>query len=296
MRAFRDEIAQRFQAVQDHICAFVDKENEQSFREDNWTYATGEGGGRTRVYEGGTLLEKGGVNFSAITGLSLPASAATAFRIPDGTPFHATGVSLVLHPRNPHVPTIHLNIRYFEAGDLYWFGGGVDLTPYYPEQNQVSGFHRSLKSFCAGLGRDYPAYKRACDEYFFNKHRNEARGVGGLFFDHLRGPKNEELHFVEGLGRLFPDLYQPFVAARDKRFSEAQRQFQLHRRSRYAEFNLVYDRGTLFGLQSGGNTESILMSLPPLCRWVYDFQPEPGSPEEKLTEYFLKPRDWTEDA
>ena len=156
----------------------------------------------------------------------------------------------------------------------------------------VVEFHRTLKKFCEGRGRNYRTYKQTCDEYFFNKHRNEARGVGGLFFDHLRGPKEEELAFVEELGLLFPDLYCPFVPLRDKAFTQTQREFQLHRRSRYAEFNLVYDRGTLFGLQSGGRAESILMSLPPLCSWIYEFKPQPGSAEEKLTEYFLKPRDW----
>ncbi len=292
MRAFRDQAAERFRSVQDRICAFVDSENGTTFREDSWNYDKGEGGGRTRIYEGGALLEKGGVNFSAIRGSSLPASAAAGFHVPEKTPFFATGVSLVLHPRNPHVPTIHLNVRYFEAGDLYWFGGGVDLTPYYPEETMVIGFHRALKTFCEDMGRDYGAYKRACDEYFVIKHRNEARGVGGLFFDHLRGPKEEELAFVEALGLSFPDLCRPFAALRDRPFTDAQRQFQLHRRSRYAEFNLVYDRGTLFGLQSGGRSESILMSLSPLCGWTYDFKPEPGSPEAKLTDYFLKPRDW----
>lgn len=292
MQSFRDEVAQRFRAVQDHICSYLDAENGERFREDAWEYDKGEGGGRTRVYDGGDLLEKGGVNFSALTGGSLPASAATAFRVPDGTPFFATGVSLVLHPHNPVAPTVHLNIRYFEAGDVYWFGGGVDLTPYYPEESMVIGFHRALRDFCAGAGRDYAAYKNACDDYFFLKHRKEARGVGGLFFDHLRGPREEELAFVEGLGRLFPDLYRPFAALRSKPFTEAQREFQLHRRSRYAEFNLVWDRGTLFGLQSDGRTESILMSLPPVCKWHYGYAPAPGSAEERLTEYFLKPRDW----
>ncbi len=292
MQSFRDEVAQRFKAVQDHICAFLDAENGVRFTEDLWTYEKGDGGGRTRVYDGGDLLEKGGVNFSALTGASLPASAATAFRIPDGTPFFATGVSLVLHPHNPLVPTIHLNIRYFEAGDVHWFGGGVDLTPYYPEEAMVVAFHRSLKAFCEESGRDYVTYKKLCDDYFHLKHRQEARGVGGLFFDHLRGPREDELAFVEGLGLLFPDLYRPFAARRNEPFTERQRDFQLHRRSRYAEFNLVWDRGTLFGLQSDGRTESILMSLPPLCKWLYGYKPEPGSAEERLTEYFLKPRDW----
>ena len=292
MQSFRDQVVQRFRGVQEHICAFLDAENGSRFREDNWEYSKGDGGGRTRVYEGGSLLEKGGVNFSGIWGAALPPSAAAGFHISEGTPFFATGVSLVLHPHNPHVPTIHLNIRYFEAGDVYWFGGGIDLTPYYPEESMVVEFHRTLKKFCETRRRNYQTFKQTCDEYFFNKHRHEARGVGGLFFDHLRGPKEEELAFVEELGLLFPDLYRPFVPLRNKAFTQTQREFQLHRRSRYAEFNLVYDRGTLFGLQSGGRSESILMSLPPLCSWIYDFKPVPGSAEERLTEYFLKPRDW----
>ncbi len=288
---FRDIVTRRFREVQDGICVFLDGENGAVFREDAWDYAAGKGGGRTRIWENGSLLEKGGVSFSAIEGAALPSSAAAAFRVPEG-PFFATGVSLVLHPRNPHVPTVHLNIRYFEAGEVSWFGGGVDLTPYYPAESMVVNFHRVLKRYCVGAGRDYAGYKKACDEYFILRHRNEARGVGGLFFDHLGGPKEEELDFVTGLGRLFPDLYLPFAALKDRPFTQTQRDFQLHRRSRYAEFNLVYDRGTSFGLQSGGRSESILMSLPPLCRWVYDFKPEPGSAEERLAEYFLKPRDW----
>ena len=290
MPLFREQVSDRFRAVQDHICAFLDAENGAGFREDAWNHAGG-GGGRTRIWENGALLEKGGVGFSAIEGAALPVSATAAVQIPSG-PFFATGISLVLHPRNPHVPTIHLNVRYFEAGEACWFGGGVDLTPYYPLETMVADFHRALRRLCEGAGRDYSVYKRACDEYFFIKHRNEARGVGGLFFDHLRGDREKELEFAEALGRLFPELYRPFAALKDKPYSQAQREFQLHRRSRYAEFNLIYDRGTWFGLQSGGRAESLLMSLPPLCRWIYDFQPDPGSAEERLTEFFLKPRDW----
>ncbi len=292
MPEFRDEVILRFRNVQDWISTFINAENDLPFREDAWHFPSGEGGGRSRIWEGGSFLEKGGVNFSGLEGKSLPPSAATAFKIPDGTPYFASGVSLVLHPRNPFVPTIHMNIRYFEAGDIHWFGGGIDLTPYYPDENLVIGFHCALQAFCEKHKHPYSAYKQGCDEYFYLKHRHEARGVGGLFFDHLRNDQADDLAFVEGLGLLFSDLYRPFLAGKSVVYSPDQKTFQEYRRSRYAEFNLVYDRGTLFGLQSGGRVESILMSMPPICRWIYDYHPKPGSPEEKLTEYFLKPQDW----
>ncbi len=290
MPLFKDTVAERFRKVQDHICAFL-SDVDVPYREDAWNYAGG-GGGITRVWEAGPLLEKGGVGFSAIQGDSLPPSAATQFKIPPGTRFTATGVSLVLHPRNPHVPTIHMNIRYFEAGEVSWFGGGIDLTPYYPVENQVVSFHRALRDLCLNHGRDYPAIKQACDAYFFLKHRSEARGIGGLFFDHLQVDKQKDLAFTEALGMGFPDLYKPFLVNKNEVCSEEQRDFQLYRRARYVEFNLLQDRGTLFGLQSGGRTESILMSMPPLAKWIYGYTPVPGSAEEKLTSYFLKPRDW----
>jgi coproporphyrinogen III oxidase len=290
MPLFKDTVAERFRKVQDHICAFL-SDVDVPYREDAWNYAGG-GGGITRVWEAGPLLEKGGVGFSAIQGDSLPPSAATQFKIPPGTRFTATGVSLVLHPRNPHVPTIHMNIRYFEAGEVSWFGGGIDLTPYYPEESQVVSFHRALRDLCLTHGRDYPTFKQACDAYFFLKHRSEARGIGGLFFDHLQVDKEKDLAFTEALGMGFPDLYKPFLVNKNEMCSEEQRDFQLYRRARYVEFNLLQDRGTLFGLQSGGRTESILMSMPPLAKWIYGYTPVPGSAEEKLTSYFLKPRDW----
>jgi coproporphyrinogen III oxidase len=289
----KSTITQAFRKVQDAICDFLSAED-QPYREDPWEYGNGKGGGLTRIWQDGPLLEKGGVGFSAIEGSSLPASAATQFKIAPGTSFFATGVSLVMHPRNPHVPTIHMNVRYFEAGDVWWFGGGIDLTPYYPRQEDVAGFHRALRDLCRAQGRDYAAMKKNCDEYFFLKHRGEARGVGGLFFDHLRADKAADQAWVEALGTAFPDLYRPFLAARNRPAGDAQRQFQLYRRARYVEFNLLHDRGTLFGLQSGGRTESILMSMPPLARWEYGYRPEPGSAEEKLTEYYLKPRDWAD--
>ncbi|MDQ3003621.1 MAG: coproporphyrinogen III oxidase, partial [Fibrobacterota bacterium] len=191
MQGAKDIVTTAFREVQDHICAFL-SDVDRPYREDAWSYGVGRGGGITRTWEDGPLLEKGGVGFSAIEGTSLPPSAATQFKIAPGTPFYATGVSLVMHPRNPHVPTIHMNIRYFEAGEVSWFGGGVDLTPYYPEESQVVGFHRSLRDLCAGHGRDYGIYKRACDDYFFLKHRSEPRGVGGLFFDHLQNGQDSD--------------------------------------------------------------------------------------------------------
>jgi coproporphyrinogen III oxidase len=291
MADFKDTVTATFRKVQDTICAFL-SEADAPCREDAWSYATGSGGGITRVWEEGPLLEKGGVGFSAIEGNSLPPSAATQFKIPPSTKFFATGVSLVMHPRNPHVPTVHMNIRYFEAGEVSWFGGGIDLTPYYPKESQVETFHRSLRKICLEHGRDYATFKQACDEYFFLKHRNEARGIGGLFFDHLQADKPKDLAFTEALGLSFANLYRPFLLNRDLPFTEKQRDFQLYRRARYVEFNLLFDRGTLFGLQSGGRTESILMSMPPLAKWAYGYTPDPGSDEEKLTTYFLKPRDW----
>ena len=289
----KDDVTAAFRAVQDRISAFLSAED-KPFREDAWTYASGQGGGVTRTWDDGPLLEKGGVGFSAITGSSLPPSAATQFKIAPGTPFYATGVSLVMHPRNPHVPTIHMNIRYFEAGEVWWFGGGVDVTPYYMEEAQVIGFHRSLRELCLRHGRDYDVWKEACDAYFFLKHRGEPRGIGGLFFDHLRGDKEKDFAWAEGLGMAFPDLYRPFLTGREKPVSERERDFQLYCRGRYVEFNLLWDRGTLFGLQSGGRTESILLSMPPLAKWAYGWTADPGSPEARLTDYFLKPKPWAD--
>lgn len=287
------QIESAFRRVQDTITTFLTNVGDAPYHEDEWHYERGTGGGITRIWEGSPVIEKGGVNFSFIRGASLPQSAATQFRIAEGTPFAATGVSLVIHPRNPHVPTIHMNIRYFEAGDAWWFGGGIDLTPYYPVRREVIAFHRALKSICDAHGEDYAVHKRACDEYFFIKHRNEMRGVGGVFFDHLRTNRKHNLEFVEALGIAFPSVYGPFIEANKSRaYTEAQREFQLYRRSRYVEFNLVYDRGTLFGLQSGGRIESILMSLPAVAKWRYNWSPEPGTPEAKLSEVYLKPVDW----
>jgi coproporphyrinogen III oxidase len=286
-------IQEGFKEVQDVICDFLSDENGERYREDRWDYDKGSGGGRTRVWELSTLLEKGGVNFSGIRGSGLPSAAATQIQVPAGAPFLATGVSLVIHPWNPHIPTIHMNIRYFEAGDVWWFGGGIDVTPYYPVLEQVVEFHQALKAICDESGYSYPEHKKNCDEYFFLKHRGETRGVGGTFFDHLRDDKEKAFNYCIALGKSFPNLYRPFIEAnRDTRHTDAEREFQLYRRGRYVEFNLIYDRGTLFGLQSEGRTESILMSLPARAHWRYDWHPKPGTREFELTDFYLKPRDW----
>jgi coproporphyrinogen III oxidase len=288
-----ETIQQEFKNVQNDICAFLDENNDKPYREDLWEYEKGNGGGITRVWSGGDLIEKGGVNFSAIRGTSLPPSAATQFDIPEGTGFLATGVSLVIHPWSPFVPTIHLNIRYFEAGDVAWFGGGIDLTPCYPKKEQIIQFHRTLRDVCDKSGHDYAEDKAACDEYFYLLHRDETRGVGGIFFDHLKDDLDSHFRYALNLGYAFRDLYRPFIEAnRNTSYTDAQRDFLLYRRGRYVEFNLVYDRGTIFGLQSIGRTESILMSLPATANWKYDYHPEPDTPEYELTDFYLKPQDW----
>ena len=287
------EIQDVFRTVQDRICIFLNQENTKPFYEDLWDYEKGSGGGRTRVWENGPIIEKGGVNFSGIQGTSLPASAATQFDIPADAGFLATGVSLVIHPWSPHIPTIHMNIRYFEAGDAWWFGGGIDVTPTYPVSDQIVEYHQALKAICDESGYSYDEHKKNCDEYFFLQHRDEMRGVGGTFFDHLRDNKENAFAYCVNLGMAFPNLYRPFVEAnRDTLQTDAQREFQLYRRGRYVEFNLVYDRGTTFGLQSQGRTESILMSLPATANWRYNWRPERGTPEFELTDFYLKPQDW----
>jgi len=287
--------------LQDSICqALADVDGEKGFIEDSWDHKGG-GGGRTRVLRDGAVFEQAGVNFSHVHGDALPPSA-TAARPEElaGRSFEALGVSLVIHPRNPHVPTSHANLRFFSAmkpgsDPVWWFGGGYDLTPYYPVREDVVGWHRAAQAACAPFGEDvYPRYKKWCDEYFFLKHRNEARGVGGLFFDDLNEWGFERsFDFMKAVGNSYLDAYLPIVKKRKATPStEAQREFQLYRRGRYVEFNLVYDRGTLFGLQSGGRTESILMSLPPLVSWRYNWQAEPGTPEAELTDVYLKATDW----
>ncbi len=299
--------------LQDAICAALEAEDGRArFRTDEWTRAEG-GGGSTRILAEGDVFEKAGVAFSHVTGRQLPPSA-TAHR-PElaGKPWEALGVSLVIHPRNPYVPTSHANVRFFHAGAVdgpeienrktrvenptWWFGGGFDLTPYYGFEDDAVHWHRTARAAVAPFGDAlYPRFKQWCDEYFFLKHRGEPRGIGGLFFDDF-----SELGFersfalMRSVGDAFIPAYRPIVARRKPTpYGEHERRFQLYRRGRYVEFNLVWDRGTLFGLQSGGRAESILMSLPPLVRWDYDWKPEPGSPEARLYEVFLKPRDWAE--
>ncbi|WP_328988121.1 oxygen-dependent coproporphyrinogen oxidase [Thiorhodovibrio winogradskyi] len=269
------------------------------FGEDRWTRPNG-GGGCSRVLEEGALFEKAGVNFSHVHGAALPASASAARPELAGRSFSAMGVSLVLHPRNPYVPTTHLNVRFFSAQKpgaepLWWFGGGFDLTPYYGFEEDARHWHRNARAACNGFGDQlYPELKRACDRYFYLKHRDEARGIGGLFFDDFsRFGFARSLAFMQAVAEHFLPGYLPIVARRREHpWGDRERAFQMMRRGRYVEFNLVYDRGTLFGLQSCGRTESILMSLPPNVSWRYDWHPEPGSPESRLMEYFLVPRDW----
>lgn len=287
-------------SLQDRICAELESEEEKaSFIEDNWEYASG-GGGRSRVLAGGQTFEQGGVNFSHVQGDKLPAAATAARPELKDCAFHATGVSLVIHPNNPYVPTSHANVRFFIAqkpdGELiWWFGGGFDLTPYYGFKKDCQHWHQVAKQACDPFGADvYERYKKWCDDYFYLKHRQEPRGIGGLFFDDLNSGTFEECFaFLKSVGDHYIKAYLPIVKARKNTpFGERERDFQLYRRGRYVEFNLVYDRGTLFGLQSGGRTESILMSLPPLVKWRYNWQPEAGSAEAELYSEYLLPRDW----
>jgi coproporphyrinogen III oxidase len=285
--------------LQDSICEAVQKEDGQAFREDSWNREEG-GGGRSRVLEEGNVFEKAGVNFSHVFGSRLPASATAQRPELAGRSFQAMGVSLVIHPRNPYVPTSHANVRFFVAekdGEepIWWFGGGFDLTPYYGNDEDVMHWHSVAREACMPFGEDvYPRFKQWCDDYFFLKHRNEPRGVGGLFFDDLNEWDFDTCFaFMRSVGDAYIPAYLPIVQRRrDTDYGDRERNFQLYRRGRYVEFNLVYDRGTIFGLQTGGRTESILMSLPPLVRWQYDWQPEAGTPEAVLYERYLKPRDW----
>ena len=294
-----DDVKRYLLALQDDICAQLERVDGGQFVEDAWQREEG-GGGRSRVLENGTVIEKGGVNFSHVFGSTLPPSA-TAHR-PElaGRKWQAMGVSLVIHPRNPHAPTSHANVRFFIAekdGEepVWWFGGGFDLTPYYPQHNDVIHWHETARAACLPFGDDiYPRFKKWCDDYFFLKHRNETRGVGGLFFDDFStGGFDHAFALMRSVGDHYIKAYRPILERRkDQPYGERERQFQLYRRGRYVEFNLVFDRGTLFGLQSGGRTESILMSLPPLVSWRYDWHPEAGSPEAVLYDEYLKPVDW----
>ena len=285
-------------SLQDTICAGLSQSDGGVFVEDNWQREAG-GGGRSRVIEGGAVIEKGGVNFSHVYGDAMPASA-TAHR-PElaGRRFNAMGVSLVIHPRNPFVPTSHANVRFFIAEadgkePIWWFGGGFDLTPYYPFDEDIVHWHQVAKDACDPFGAQvYTEYKKWCDEYFYLKHRNETRGVGGLFFDDLNSGGFEHCFaLTQSIGQAYLPAYIPILAKRkDMPYTEHERDFQLYRRGRYVEFNLVFDRGTLFGLQTGGRTESILMSLPPLATWRYNYQPKEDSVDARLSDY-LKPKNW----
>jgi len=289
--------------LQSRIVAAVEAEDGTPFLRDAWQRPAGgrlEGDGLTQLVEGGPLIERGGCNFSHVKGAALPPTATQHRPELAGSPFEALGVSLVMHPRNPHVPTTHMNVRLFAAfpagrEPVSWFGGGMDLTPYYGVEDDARHFHRVCRDALAPFGEDkYPRFKRWCDEYFYLKHRDEPRGIGGVFFDDFaEGGFDAGFAMVRSVGEAFLDAWLPIVRRRrDTPYGERERDFQCLRRGRYVEFNLVWDRGTLFGLQSGGRTESILMSMPPVVHWGYDAKPEPGTPEARLYTDFLRPRDW----
>jgi len=288
-----DAVHDYLSGLQGRIVAALEKAD-GAFKRDVWQRAEG-GGGTSCIIEDGALFERGGVNLSRVQGRALPGSASALRPQLAGQPYDAMGVSLVLHPRNPYCPTVHMNVRFFSSGSTWWFGGGMDLTPYYGFEEDARHFHATCRKALEPSGAEYyPKYKKWCDEYFYLKHRGEPRGVGGIFFDDL-ADRGFDFSFalMKSVGDHFLDAYLPIVERRKSLpFGEREREFQAYRRGRYVEFNLVYDRGTLFGLQSGGRTESILMSLPPRVAWRYDWKPAPGSPEEKLYTDFLKPRDW----
>ncbi len=287
--------------LQNDICEeFGELDPKSNFDKDIWKREDGRGSGITRVISNGSVFEKGGVNYSIISGDKMPVSATAIRPELEGRNYTALGVSLVLHPDNPFIPTAHANVRFFIAEEegkkpIWWFGGGFDLTPYYGFEEDAVYWHRVAKNTCKPFGDEiYPKYKKWCDDYFYLSHRDEQRGVGGLFFDDLNeGGFDACFEFMKSVGDHFSKAYAPIVQKRiGTSFTEKHKEFQLYRRGRYVEFNLIQDRGTLFGLQSGGRTESILMSLPPIVKWSYQHTIEPNSEEEKLTKYFLKPRDW----
>ena len=286
--------------LQQTICSEIELLDGGSvFEQDYWSRDDQRGNGVTCIISNGNVFEKGGVNFSIIRGDKMPKSATALRPELEGRQYTALGVSLVLHPDNPFIPTAHANVRFFVAEEqgkdpIWWFGGGFDLTPYYGFDEDSVHWHETAKKACIPFGEDvYPKYKKWCDDYFYLIHRNEQRGIGGLFFDDLNGDFEKCFDFMKSVGSHFTEAYIPIAKKRmNTSFSEKEKDFQLYRRGRYVEFNLIYDRGTLFGLQSGGRTESILMSLPPKTQWSYQYKIEPGSEEEKLTSYFLKPRDW----
>jgi coproporphyrinogen III oxidase len=289
LRGLQDDIVNALEAI----------DGKETFRSDRWDREGG-GGGNSRVLVGGDIFEQAGVGFSHVFGDQMPPSATKSRPELAGKRFQAQGLSLVLHPRNPYIPTTHANFRFFSTDSddgepVWWFGGGFDLTPYYPFHDDVLHWHNTARNACLPFGEGvYERYKKWCDEYFFLSHRNETRGVGGLFFDDLNEDGfDQSFDFLKAVGNQFLPAYLPIVEKRKAlEYGDREREFQLYRRGRYVEFNLIYDRGTLFGLQSGGRTESILMSLPPRVRWEYDWQPEPGSPEATLYERYLQPADW----
>lgn len=310
--------------IQDHIAAELEKiDGQATFMEESWERPEG-GGGRSRVMREGRIFEQAGINFSEVHGKELPPSILNQRPEAKGHPWFATGTSMVLHPRNPYIPTTHLNYRYFEAGPVWWFGGGADLTPFYPYLEDARLFHREHKKACDSVSTDfYKAFKAWCDEYFYLKHRDETRGIGGIFYDYQdnsgelykgqspegkaaeiaksigKHPRSWENYYslAQACGMAFIPSYAPIIDKRcDQEYGDRERQFQLYRRGRYTEFNLVWDRGTIFGLQTNGRTESILMSLPPLARWEYGYKPEVGSREELLTDVFTKPQNWFDDV
>jgi coproporphyrinogen III oxidase len=287
--------------LQQSVCSEVELiEDGATFDQDRWTRHDKRGSGLTNILSNGNVFEKGGVNYSIISGDKMPKSATALRPELEGRQYTALGVSLVLHPENPFIPTAHANVRFFIAEEkgrdpIWWFGGGIDLTPYYGFDEDAVHWHQTAKKACIPFGENvYPKYKKWCDDYFYLSHRDEQRGIGGLFFDDLNsGGFDECFDFMKSVGNHFNEAYLPIVKKRiDTPYTESEKDFQLYRRGRYVEFNLIHDRGTLFGLQSGGRTESILMSLPPKVKWSYQFKAKPNSEEEKLTSYFLKPRDW----
>ena len=296
-----DSVSAYLLSLQDEICAELSKLDGATFEEDCWQHATG-GGGRTRVLANGAVIEKGGVNYSRVKGNQLPPAATNKRPELAGKPFEAMGVSLVIHPRNPMAPTSHMNVRFFVAGaetkqPIWWFGGGFDLTPYYGFEEDAQHWHAVASQACAPFGDQvYADFKKACDDYFYLSHRDEQRGIGGLFFDDLNQAGFEQsFALMQSVGNSFLTAYLPILERRmNADYNDQHRNWQLLRRGRYVEFNLVHDRGTLFGLQSAGRTESILMSLPPMVAWAYRAEPEESSEEERLLNYFLKPRDWLE--
>jgi coproporphyrinogen III oxidase len=293
MSAHPNAVRDYLKGLQSRIVSEMEAIDGKRFLADEWKRAEG-GGGLTRIVEEGNVLERAGVGFSDVTGTKLPPSASAHRPEIAGRPWEAMGVSLVFHPRNPYVPTVHMNVRFFTAGDVWWFGGGMDLTPYYPFEEDCVHFHRANRDALAPFPGLHARFKKQCDEYFFLKHRNEPRGIGGTFFDDFHeGGFDNAFAVMRAVGDAFLPAYVPIVKRRlETPYGERERDFQAYRRGRYVEFNLVWDRGTLFGLQSGGRAESILMSLPPVVKWRYGWQPEAGSPEAKLYATLMPPRDW----